>query len=145
MKELPQRRASRLFLLDSDHRVLLFRYTGSNGRAFWALPGGGLEDGETFEQAAYREAAEELGLTGVRMTLLWEGTADFLYFDRMVHQHECIFRVEGGLPVLSSEVRKAHHDEGILEMRWWTTTELESTKEPVFPEELAFQMRKISD
>ena len=109
------------------------------------MPGGGLENGETFAQAAHREAAEELGLTGVRMTLLWEGTADFLYIDRMVHQHECIFLVEGGLPVLSAEVRKAHQDEGILEMRWWTATELESTSEPVFPEELASQLRKISN
>ncbi|HKD82184.1 MAG TPA: NUDIX domain-containing protein [Candidatus Angelobacter sp.] len=143
MKEPPQRRASRLLLLDSERRVLLFRHAGSNGRGFWALPGGGLENGETFEQAAQREAVEELGLTGVPMTLAWEGAADFLYFDSIVHQQECIFLVNSGLPDLSSEVREAHHKEGILEIRWWTATELESTSEPVFPEELASRLSKI--
>ena len=47
-------------------RVPLFRHAGSHGRSFWATPGGGLEDGERFEQAACREASEELGVTACR-------------------------------------------------------------------------------
>ena len=56
------RRASRLILLDSQRRVLLLLHAGTNGESFWSPPGGGLETGETFEQAARREAMEETGI-----------------------------------------------------------------------------------
>lgn len=138
------RRASRLILFDSQQRVLLFRHAGTKGEAFWAPPGGGLESGETFEQAAWREAGEELGLTRFTLKRVWKRVTDFVYINRPVHQHEWFFLIEGELPTISSEVEKIHGQEGILEMRWWTTAQIESTSEPVFPEELASELRKLS-
>ena len=35
------------------------------GRTFYSIPGGGIEDGETPEQTAIRELKEECGLDGV--------------------------------------------------------------------------------
>jgi 8-oxo-dGTP pyrophosphatase MutT (NUDIX family) len=143
MKELPQRRASRLILLDSERRVLLFRHRRDNRETFWAPPGGGLESGETFEQAALREASEELGMSSFPLTYLWERTTDFVYKGNLVNQHECYFQIHGELLDLSDGVRKFHDQEGILEMRRWTATELESTGDVVFPEELTSELRKI--
>ena len=40
---------------------------------------GGLESGETFEQAAWREASEEPGLTSSTLKRVWERTTDFVY------------------------------------------------------------------
>jgi 8-oxo-dGTP diphosphatase len=145
MKEPAQRKASRLILLDSERRVLLFRHRRDNGETFWAPPGGGLESGETFEQAALREASEELGMTGFPVMLLWERTTDFVYMDNFVNQHECLFLIQGELPDLSDSARKVHNQEGILEMRWWTATELKSTSELVFPEEIASELKKVSN
>jgi 8-oxo-dGTP pyrophosphatase MutT (NUDIX family) len=51
-----------LFVDFDDHFVIVKDPT--NG--FWFLPGGGLEHGESVEEAAKREASEELGL-GVRI------------------------------------------------------------------------------
>ncbi len=41
-----------------DRQVVLVRQTYTAG---WFMPGGGIKRGETFEQAARREAAEEVG------------------------------------------------------------------------------------
>lgn len=44
-------------------RVLMVRRRISEGELMWQFPAGGIEDGETPEEAAARETAEETGLT----------------------------------------------------------------------------------
>ncbi len=51
--------AASVVVVDSDGRVLLQRRT-DNG--MWALPGGGMEIGESIADCARREVAEETGL-----------------------------------------------------------------------------------
>ncbi len=53
------RRAARVLLLDGANRVLLVEFS-YRGRRWWCAPGGGLEDGESHEDAARREVAEDL-------------------------------------------------------------------------------------
>ncbi|MFE2850606.1 NUDIX hydrolase [Streptomyces lavendulae] len=43
-------------------RVLMIRRREREGKLLWAFPGGGIEEGETPEQAAVRETAEEVDL-----------------------------------------------------------------------------------
>jgi 8-oxo-dGTP diphosphatase len=44
---------------DTGSILLVCSYEGPDRRPYWNLPGGGLEDGETFEQCLVREVAEE--------------------------------------------------------------------------------------
>ena len=57
------RPTSRLVILDDADRILLFRATTEAAPdPFWLTPGGGVDPGETHEQAAHRELFEETGL-----------------------------------------------------------------------------------
>jgi 8-oxo-dGTP diphosphatase len=52
--------------------VLMVRRRISEGELMWQFPAGAIEDGETAEQAAVREALEETGLTVEAVKLLGE-------------------------------------------------------------------------
>lgn len=49
-------------IITRDDRVLMIRRREREGKLLWAFPGGGIEAGETPEQAAVRETAEEVDL-----------------------------------------------------------------------------------
>jgi mutator protein MutT len=52
-----------VILTDPDNRILLGHRTTTDEPPTWCLPGGHVEPGEAFEQAAIRELAEETGIT----------------------------------------------------------------------------------
>ena len=72
--------------------------TNRRGRLLWSLPKGHLEAGETLEQAAIREVAEETGIRGSIIGSL--GTIDFWFVveGRRVHKtvHHYLMRAIGG-------------------------------------------------
>lgn len=49
-------------IITSGEKVLMIRRRQREGKLSWAFPGGGIEAGETAEQAAVRETAEETAL-----------------------------------------------------------------------------------
>jgi 8-oxo-dGTP pyrophosphatase MutT (NUDIX family) len=138
------RRAARLLVVDPEGCVLLFQYE-DDGRKWWATPGGGLESDETFEQAAAREAAEELSLTLITFTPLWCLTVDFSFRGQSINQVERYFlvRVSREDVGLSDIVSDAHRREGIVDAHWWSLDEIETTSEQVFPTDLRERLREL--
>ncbi|MFC9821408.1 NUDIX hydrolase [Streptomyces erythrochromogenes] len=57
-------------IIAKDGRVLMVRRRQQEGKLLWAFPGGGIEAGETPEQAAVREVAEEVALEAKAVRVL---------------------------------------------------------------------------
>lgn len=142
-----RRPSSRLLVVDPAERVLLFRFVhrrgALTGRDFWATPGGGLEDGESFEQAAVRELFEE---TGVRVVAVGEPVARREFPMRMpdgemvlADERLYLVRAEG---TLSRAGWTDEEHEAMREHRWWSLEELEATGDVVYPEDLAAILRR---
>jgi 8-oxo-dGTP pyrophosphatase MutT (NUDIX family) len=70
-----------LIIISSDDRILMGRKDPLKGGVYpnaWHIPGGGVDDGESLEAAARREAREEVGvdLTDevlVSLPFVWHG------------------------------------------------------------------------
>ncbi|MBI3163901.1 MAG: NUDIX domain-containing protein [Anaerolineales bacterium] len=76
------RKRAGIILIQEGKLALMERHR--QGRHYFAFPGGGVDEGETDEQAAIREAMEELGIeVGIvqkAATILREGRRDQVYF-----------------------------------------------------------------
>lgn len=79
-------------------RGALIGRLGRKGKLLWSLPKGHIEAGETPEDAAVREVAEETGITGRVIAEL--GTIDFWFIagGKRVHKtvHHFLLRAHGG-------------------------------------------------
>jgi 8-oxo-dGTP pyrophosphatase MutT (NUDIX family) len=83
---------------DGEARAALIGRYDRRGRMRWSLPKGHLEPGETAEQAAVREVAEETGIRGRVIASLGSIDFSFMADDHRVHKtvHHFLLLAEGG-------------------------------------------------
>jgi double-stranded uracil-DNA glycosylase len=123
---LPVRQGVRALVLDPAGRTLLNRFDFMHGPV-WAPPGGGVDPGESDEQALRRELQEECGLRDVEVgPLLWTRTHWFADMAGWGGQTERHFLVRGPAFEPAPEVDLAA--EGTSELRWFGLGELDAVE-----------------
>jgi 8-oxo-dGTP pyrophosphatase MutT (NUDIX family) len=139
---MQQRPCSRLIVVNGRDEVLLFRFEPKIGpfvgQVFWATPGGGLELGEDYREAARRELNEEIGLQldDVGPEIARRIARFELQSGELVEADERYFLLRVGWhAVLDANWTQLEHEE-ITAHRWWSQAELRTTSERVWPERL---------
>lgn len=148
-----ERPTARVIVLDPSDRILLFH--AMIGRSveperrpdavsFLALPGGGIEMGETAEAAARRELTEETGLIAqVRLPLVALRTTAYDWKGRRYLTREHIFFHRSETITLDASGWLETDRRWMRDLGWWSLDALDTTHEIVRPIGLAGLAREL--
>ncbi len=136
-----KRPSSRLIVLNPDNCVLLFHFVFNEGalvgQSFWATPGGALDHGESYKDAARRELVEETGIVAEIGEEITQREAVFLTPDgEQVTADERYFLVHVANDAINEDGQEPLEANFMKEYRWWPLTELQGTLETVYPEDI---------
>jgi 8-oxo-dGTP pyrophosphatase MutT (NUDIX family) len=140
-RTLPKRPTARLFVFDPSNRLLLIRYRTTppvaaphaHVRSIWFTPGGGLEPGETAREAAARELQEETRLLAPVGPEVAYREQDVTFFIKKVCVVERYFVVRSETPVIDTSYLVVSEGDEVLEVGWWSMTELRQLTDHIEP------------
>jgi len=140
--EAIHRGAARLLILTPEPQVLLLRLEPSFRDPFWVTPGGGLDDGESYEDAARRELAEEVGRSDLALgPWIWTRQVTFTWERWRVHQKERTFLIE--VPAPFDAVTEFPDEEPITGHGWFSIHALRTEPETIYPIGLADHLERL--
>ncbi|MBM3630370.1 MAG: RNA pyrophosphohydrolase [Alphaproteobacteria bacterium] len=82
-QNLPLRNGVGIILLNKDNKVFVARRI-DNPKNFWQMPQGGIDDGEDFLTAAYRELEEETSINNIQLIKEIDGMITYLLPDHLL-------------------------------------------------------------
>lgn len=140
-----KRPSSRLLIIDEEGRLLLFWFRYED-RSFWATPGGALEPGETFKQAAARELYEEAGLTEDVGDEVWRCNTRFTGPDDVpIEAEEAYFLVRTRPEDVDFSHWTPDETQMIQKTAWLSRDEITTLEDPVFPENISHVLAEALD
>ena len=82
-KNLPLRSGVGIIVLNKDNKVFVAKRI-DNPKNLWQMPQGGVDDGEDFLKAAYRELEEETSIKSVELIKKLDGTTTYELPDHLL-------------------------------------------------------------
>ena len=83
LSELPLRSGVGIVVLNKQNKVFVAKRI-DNPKNFWQMPQGGVDEGENFLNAAYRELEEETSIKKVKLIQKLKGTITYELPDRLL-------------------------------------------------------------
>jgi 8-oxo-dGTP pyrophosphatase MutT (NUDIX family) len=135
-----ERDAVRVVLADASGRVLLFHVVTAEEApdGWWELPGGGIDPGESYLEAAVREIREETGLVidpaqvgqpAWRRDSTWRSRGK----RRLQHEVVVLARVALEQPAVVDGGRTPEEVEDYVTARWWRVPEIVASRARFYP------------
>lgn len=136
LKPYQSRKSARAIFLTKENEVLLMKIGNKTSKwQGWITPGGGIEFGESEEDALIREIREELGIeVSGNKTKVWKRVHCFAWNDKMIDQEEVFFLIntEKFIPKSTMDLNETELLD-FQRFKWWKVSDIKISSEQFAP------------